>query len=79
MNHASVSPDGKLMAAVGDSTEVYLFANESGTWERYADVGVAEDACFSSVFSPSQQHLAVGSQDVCGSSDDIEDSTLISR
>lgn len=64
MNHASVSPDGKMMAAVGDGTEVYLFVNESGHWRRYVDVCIAEDACFSSVFSPSQKHLAIGSQDV---------------
>ena len=63
MNHASVSSNGQMMAAVGDSTQVYLYINESGRWRKHAELRVAEDACFSSVFSPSQQYLAIGSQD----------------
>lgn len=65
MNYASTTADGKMLAAVGDSTEVYIFVNESGRWRRYAEIAVAEDPCFSAVFSPSQQYLAIGSQDVC--------------
>lgn len=64
MNYASTTADGKMLAAVGDSTEVYIFVNDSGRWRRYAEITVAEDPCFSAVFSPSQQCLAVGSQDV---------------
>lgn len=64
MNHATVTTDGKMMAAVGDSTEVYLFVNESGQWKRHAEFKIANDASFSSVFSPSQRMLAIGSQDV---------------
>ena len=63
MNYASVSADGKMLAAVGDSTELYLFVQESGRWKRHAEICVAEDACFSSSFSPSGTNLAIGSQD----------------
>lgn len=64
MNSASTSEDGQMLAAVGDSTEVYIFVNDGGRWRKHAEVTVADDPCFSSVFSPSQQHLAIGSQDV---------------
>ena len=63
MNHASVSADGKMLAAVGDSTEVSLYILESGRWKRHSEICVAEDACFSSTFSPSGTTLAIGSQD----------------
>jgi WD40 repeat protein len=63
MNHASVTPDGKWMVAVGDNTVCYLFAQESGSWVRQGTLSVATDACFATGFSASGRMLAVGSQD----------------
>lgn len=79
MNHATVTSDGKMMAAVGDSTEVYLFVNESGQWKRHAEFNVANDASFSSVFSPSQRMLAIGSQDVSHISPDLRWGLILFR
>lgn len=63
MNHATVSPDGQWMIAVGDNTECYLFTQESGRWRRQGSMTVSTDACFATGFSASGRMLAVGSQD----------------
>ncbi|BFZ53811.1 hypothetical protein PYCC9005_000842 [Savitreella phatthalungensis] len=62
VNYASVSPDGKMMAAVGDSTEAYIYVLESGTWVRHSSFIVANDACFMTAFNPAGDKLAIASQ-----------------
>ncbi|ODV88433.1 hypothetical protein CANCADRAFT_13954, partial [Tortispora caseinolytica NRRL Y-17796] len=72
-NHASISPDKKTIAIVGDSSELYLLhAEEKPNWSRgcsstkWTPVGASfndSDCGFSSAFSPSGSLLAISSQD----------------
>ena len=62
VNHASVSPDGKMMAAVGDSLDAYIYVNDSGSWRRYASFPVSNDASFMASFSTAGDKLAIASQ-----------------
>ena len=73
-NHASISPDGKHLVVVGDSTKVYFYHSSTGasaqheagrepwTLTRQLTAGTS-DALISTAFSPSSVHCAVASQD----------------
>ncbi|KAI9785307.1 MAG: hypothetical protein M1839_000324 [Geoglossum umbratile] len=73
-NHATISPDGQHLVAVGDSQEVYFYkpiGSPSGSpdpshrWEIYFNppLRAGTDALFSTAFSPSSRLCAVASQD----------------
>ena len=80
MNHASISPDGQLLVAVGDEPKAFfckrVVAPESGAnshkpyasyeWREIAEIKLsvapANDACFTTAFSPSGHICAVGTQ-----------------
>ena len=77
MNHASISPRGDLLVAVGDEPIVYFYRKTqwnglSYQWEMCAgsplspamDPHVVSDGCFATAFSPSGHLCAVASQ--CG-------------
>ena len=68
INHTAVSPDGKCLVAVGDSSEVFLFHSASssssgGAYERAAVLREARDAGMSAAWHPSGRQFAVASQD----------------
>eukprot|EP00166_Cyanidium_caldarium_P005009 ctg_572.g255 len=68
INHTAVSPDGKCLVAVGDSSEVFLFhsassSSSSGAYERVAVLREARDAGMSAAWHPSGRQFAVASQD----------------
>lgn len=62
VNYASVSPDGRMMAAVGDSLDAYIYVLESGGWKRQTTFPVANDASFMASFSTAGDKLAIASQ-----------------
>ncbi|KAH0556573.1 hypothetical protein GP486_005571 [Trichoglossum hirsutum] len=74
VNHATISPDGQHLVAVGDSQDVYFYKlTESSSrsldpnhrWEGCFNppLRAGTDALFSTAFSPSSQLCAVASQD----------------
>ncbi|KAH0537210.1 hypothetical protein FGG08_005989 [Glutinoglossum americanum] len=74
VNHASISPDGQHLVAVGDSQDVYFYKptgspsrspDPNHRWEMYSNppLRAGTDALFSTAFSPSSQLCAVASQD----------------
>jgi Uncharacterised protein domain (DUF2415) len=74
VNHATISPDGEHLVAVGDSQDVYFYkpigppsrsSDPSHRWEMYFSppLRAGTDALFSTAFSPSSQLCAVASQD----------------
>ncbi|KAL8841820.1 MAG: hypothetical protein Q9176_003007 [Flavoplaca citrina] len=77
MNHASLSPDGQLMVAVGDEPKAFFCrrmpsSSSSGdqdaslTWQEIAEPRLNPaslgDACFTTAFSPSGHICAVAQQ-----------------
>ncbi|KAI4245969.1 MAG: hypothetical protein L6R40_002185 [Gallowayella cf. fulva] len=77
MNHASISPDGQLLVAVGDEPKAFFCrriasSNPSGdqdavhTWQEVAEPRLnpapLNDSCFTTAFSPSGHICAVGQQ-----------------
>jgi len=78
MNHASISPDGQMLVAVGDSPRAYFFeycnaSKSSGLdpeWilldqvKLYAPAGTRSDGYFTTAWSPFSRFCAVGSE--CG-------------
>ncbi|KAG0344493.1 hypothetical protein BG004_004445 [Podila humilis] len=64
VNYASVSPDGRKMVAVGDSTEVYLYdISVAGGYKNIANYTVTTEANFSCAWNQSSDKFAVASQD----------------
>lgn len=64
VNYASVSPDGRKLAAVGDTNLVYLFdISASGTYHKVASLTATNDSGFSCAWNQSSDKLAVASQD----------------
>ncbi|KAI9824059.1 MAG: hypothetical protein M1832_002127 [Thelocarpon impressellum] len=77
MNHATISPRGDLLVAVGDDPIVYFYKKtqmrgSSNRWQMCsgsplspaADLHVVSEGCFATAFSPSGHLCAVASQ--CG-------------
>lgn len=73
-NHASISPDGKHLVVVGDSTKVYFYHSSMGASAQYEAgrepwtltrqlIAGTSDALISTAFSPSSVLCAVASQD----------------
>lgn len=76
MNHASISPDGQLLVAVGDQPKAFFcrrvpstsssIEDDSHTWQQIAETSLAPavpgDACFTTAFSPSGHVCAVAQQ-----------------
>jgi WD40 repeat protein len=63
VNYCAVSPDGRKMAAVGDSNQVYLYDIRSNSYEKVATYTASNDAGFSCSWNQSSDKLAVASQD----------------
>ncbi|KAI9592477.1 hypothetical protein BDF19DRAFT_498479 [Syncephalis fuscata] len=63
VNHASVSPDGKRMVAVGDSDEIFMFDVRSGGYFHIATLKGADDAGFSTAWNRTGNQFVVTSQD----------------
>ncbi|KAJ3099331.1 Cilia- and flagella-associated protein 43 [Phlyctochytrium planicorne] len=64
VNYCSVSPDGRKLAAVGDSNQVYLFdVTPSGNYQRVAVMTATNDAGFSCAWNQTSDKFAVASQD----------------
>ncbi|KAL8659634.1 MAG: hypothetical protein Q9226_000339 [Calogaya cf. arnoldii] len=77
MNHASISPDGRLLVAVGDEPKAFFCRRlpastssgdqgSSHTWQKIAEARLKTasvgDACFTTAFSPSGHICAVALQ-----------------
>ncbi|KAL8756336.1 MAG: hypothetical protein Q9199_002993 [Rusavskia elegans] len=73
MNHASISPDGQLLVAVGDEPKAFFCRptssgdqDASHTWQEIAELRLNPaslgDACFTTAFSPSGHICAVAQQ-----------------
>jgi WD40 repeat protein len=61
---ASVSPDGRRLAAVGDSNQIFIFdITAGGYYQRIATLAGTNDAGFSCSWNYSSEKLAVSSQD----------------
>lgn len=78
MNASSISPDGKFLAAVGDSKQVFLH-NGKGEREQIHTVSAAKDWGFSVAWNHSSQHYAVASQDGLVNVWDIRSTRVLSR
>ncbi|KDQ17451.1 hypothetical protein BOTBODRAFT_171937 [Botryobasidium botryosum FD-172 SS1] len=67
VNHASISPDGRTLLAVGDTNQVFLYNISTGadtvTFDKIATYGAGADANFSTAFSADGSKFAVASQD----------------
>ncbi|KAF9217060.1 hypothetical protein CPC16_009016 [Podila verticillata] len=64
VNYTSVSPDGRKMVAVGDSTEVYVYdISVAGGYKNIATYNVTTEASFSCAWNQSSDKFAVASQD----------------
>ncbi|RKP26200.1 WD40-repeat-containing domain protein [Syncephalis pseudoplumigaleata] len=63
VNHASISPDGRRMVAVGDSNEIFMFDVRSGGYFHTATLKGAEDAGFSTAWNRIGNQFVVASQD----------------
>ncbi|XP_009373166.2 uncharacterized WD repeat-containing protein C2A9.03 isoform X1 [Pyrus x bretschneideri] len=61
VNNTSVSPDGKLVAVLGDSTDCLIGDAQSG--KAVGSLKGHLDYCFSSAWHPNGQILATGNQD----------------
>ncbi|KAM1247887.1 hypothetical protein TB2_043900 [Malus domestica] len=61
VNNTSVSPDGKLVAVLGDSTDCLIADAQSG--KAVGSLKGHLDYCFSSAWHPNGQILATGNQD----------------
>ncbi|GAM89482.1 hypothetical protein ANO11243_075210 [Dothideomycetidae sp. 11243] len=68
MNHATISPDGKTLAAVGDVNTVFFFTRSLPDWELtgrytlYIPSPHTQRGYFTTAWSPSGHLLAVGSE-----------------
>ncbi|KAJ3212328.1 Cilia- and flagella-associated protein 43 [Dinochytrium kinnereticum] len=64
VNYCSVSPDGRKLAAVGDSNQVYLYdVNSSGSYQKTSVMTATSDAGFSCAWNQTSDKFAVASQD----------------
>ncbi|BGP26492.1 WD repeat protein [Rhodotorula toruloides] len=63
VNHCSVSPDGKCMVAVGDTSDVFLYDCRRGRYELAQTFKASNDASFSTDWSDDGLTFAVASQD----------------
>ena len=79
VNYCSVSPDGKKMAAVGDSNQVFLYDIRAGGYHRTAILTASNDAGFSCAWNQSSEKLAVASQDGFVSVWDIRSSEKVAK
>ncbi|KAI8899960.1 WD40-repeat-containing domain protein [Globomyces pollinis-pini] len=64
VNYAAVSPDGRKLIAVGDSSQVIMYnITNSGNYEKVASMTASSDAGFSCAWNQSSERFAVASQD----------------
>ncbi|KAJ1552658.1 hypothetical protein HK096_010935 [Nowakowskiella sp. JEL0078] len=64
VNHAAVSPDGKMMVAVGDTNSVYLYdISPDGNYTRISTLTGTSDAGFSCAWNQTSDKFAVAAQD----------------
>ncbi|KAI9105476.1 WD40-repeat-containing domain protein [Phlyctochytrium arcticum] len=64
VNYAAVSPDGKKMVAVGDTSDVFLYdISASDNYTKIATLTASSDAGFSCAWNQSSEKFAVASQD----------------
>lgn len=88
VNYASVSPDGKKMVVVGDTSQVYLYnISTSGNYEKVSTLTgealpltkASSDAGFSCSWNQSSEKFAVASQDGYVSVWDIRSTEKIAK
>ncbi|KAJ3322393.1 Cilia- and flagella-associated protein 43 [Boothiomyces sp. JEL0866] len=87
VNYASVSPDGKKMIAVGDSSQVFLYnVTSNGDYEKVASMTgnenpnkASNDAGFSCAWNQTSEKFAVASQDGYVSVWDIRSSEKLTK
>jgi len=63
VNSCSVSPDGKILATVGDTNEISLFSIDQEKYRLIKTMKGTNDASFKVSWSPSSVYLAVSTQD----------------
>ncbi|CAK0785795.1 hypothetical protein CVIRNUC_009006 [Coccomyxa viridis] len=63
INYAALSPEGDLLACVGDSGETHLFRAAPSGFVEYGSFTEAQDAGMTCAWNPSGTCLASGSQD----------------
>ncbi|KAI5172441.1 hypothetical protein NEFER03_1544 [Nematocida sp. LUAm3] len=63
VNSCAVSPDGKLLATVGDNNEVSLFSIGKEKYRLVKSMKATNDASFKVSWSPSSLYLAASTQD----------------
>jgi WD40 repeat protein len=62
VNHCDVSPDCRLLVAVGDSNLVYVFAVDGWAYVPRKEFKAFDDCCFSCCFSPDGRHFVAAAQ-----------------
>ena len=80
VNYAAVSPDGKKLAVVGDSSEVFLYnITASGSYEKISSLRGTNDAAFSCSWNQTSEKFAISSQDGFVSVWDIRSSEKLAK
>src|SRR5690606_38337053 len=66
-NHATISPNGKYLVVVGDTSSVYFYKLNLASWNTpdgpAIEFRTGTDSHMSTAFSPSSQQCAVACQD----------------
>ncbi|KAI5180120.1 hypothetical protein NEOKW01_0449 [Nematocida sp. AWRm80] len=63
VNSCAVSPNGKMLATVGDNNEVNIFTVSREKYQLYKTMKATNDASFKVSWSPSSTYLAASTQD----------------
>ena len=79
VNHCSVSPDGKKLAAVGDSNQIHLYDINNDSFAKLQTLTTSMDSGFSVCWNQSSDKFAVASQDGFISVWDVRSSEKLAR
>jgi WD40 repeat protein len=80
VNYASVSPDGRKMVVVGDTSQVFMYnITHDGTYEKIGSMTASNDAGFSCAWNQSSEKFAVANQDGFVNVWDIRSSNKIAQ
>jgi WD40 repeat protein len=63
VNNCAISPDGRMLAVVGDSNDVFLYAIENESYRLVKKLKAVEDGGFSVSWNSTSSCFAVGTQD----------------
>ncbi|KAL0238081.1 hypothetical protein GEMRC1_012554 [Eukaryota sp. GEM-RC1] len=79
VNHTSVSPNGKLLATVGDHNLTYLYGNNNGRWTKIHAYNCFTDAGFTTDWNWQSLMWASASQDGTAVVNDVRYSGVLKK